>query len=111
MSLVRGTIETTLYQPCTTTEFCEGITEDIAHLVRIDSCIVPVLREEEYESPITLFESGGFQVDDKSWLGCLQRFEETDIGEWSWGSLDHGIIGSWDWGVGFLSCRQSRLCL
>jgi hypothetical protein len=69
--LVRCAIEATLDCPRASTQSCESITQEIAHLVGIDSCVVPVLREEENESRILLLESSSLQVDDESSLGRL----------------------------------------
>jgi hypothetical protein len=79
--LVRCTIETTLDRPCATTQSSKCISQYILHLIGIDSHIVPVLREEEDERGIMLFESGSFQIDHECRLGSLQSFEETYIRE------------------------------
>ena len=79
MCLVRSTIEPTLDRPCSTTESCESLTEQVAHLVGIDSCVVPVFWEEENQCGIMLFESGSLEIDHECGFGNLQRIEETDI--------------------------------
>jgi hypothetical protein len=81
MCLVRCSIEATLDHPRSTEELYKCIRDDVLHLVSIDSCVVPVLREEEDQRGIMLFESGGFQIDDECCLRGLQSFQETNIRE------------------------------
>lgn len=69
--LIRCTIETTFDRPYAPTYRSECIGDDIFHLIGIDPCVVPVLREEECECCILLLESSSLQVDDECGLGRL----------------------------------------
>ncbi len=69
--LVRCAVETTLDRPYTPTYLSECIGDDVFHLIGIDPCVVPVLREEESECRIFLFKSSSLQVDDECSLGRL----------------------------------------
>jgi hypothetical protein len=92
--LVRRTIESTFDRPYATTYCSERIGDDVFHLIGIDSCVVPVLREEESECSILLLESSSLQVDDESSLGRLECFEETYIRKGGVRLLDRRLLSS-----------------